>query len=85
MCAGATVTIEAALAVDAIEGANFPVGWHQVDSQAESQPPAMYGAVDGTWINNRTHGVVLLELMCLWWLCVSSHLFLIAKLQIFIR
>ena len=39
--------VEAALAVDAVEGAHLAIGWQQVDAKRQAETAAMHRAEDG--------------------------------------
>ena len=63
---GATVGVEATLAIDAVEGADFPIAWHQVDAQRDTQPAAVDRPEDGRGVYNGRHGnYVVCEFCCL--------------------
>jgi hypothetical protein len=49
------VFVEAALAIDAVEGADLTVGRHEVDAERNAQTATVNGAEDGRWIDNCTH------------------------------
>lgn len=52
---GAMVGVEAAFAVQAVEGAKFAVGGHKVDAERHAKPAAVHRAEDGRGIDN-AHG-----------------------------
>jgi len=46
------VGVEAAFAIDAVEGAHFPVGRHEVDAERYAQTAAVHRAEDWRWIDD---------------------------------
>ena len=49
------VFVEAALAINAVERADLPVGRHEVDAEGNAQSAAVNGAENGRGIDNCTH------------------------------
>jgi hypothetical protein len=51
----AVIGIEAALAIQTVESADFSVSRHEIDAEAQAEPAAVHWPVYRTWINDCTH------------------------------